>query len=187
MKNPLNIKTINPENLIKVSKDPEIIEEINYIHKPDYKRASIKLYAPNEYWLASKKERANICNGCGAKKGLNVPDTFYGLCVKEACNIHDWMYHFGKTKADKLFADAMFRLNLTILIDEHYENHPSILSGFLTPLRHSRAAKYYFAVAKWGDSAYWLEKHNQFEPLIIQNLKRDLKITFNGKFESYQN
>ena len=78
---------------------------------------TLKLYAPLTYWEASEEERAKICNGCGAKDGLSVPSSFYGLCIKEACNIHDWMYQHGTTQADKLFADAMFRLNLTMIID----------------------------------------------------------------------
>lgn len=123
------------------------------------------LYAPLSYWNATSEEKQKVCNGCGAKDGIKVPNTFWGLCIKEACNIHDWMYKEGLTKADKLFADAMFRLNLSILIDEN--------SNIVTAmLRHSRASKYYTAVAKWGDSAFWVDKNRTLE----------MKITYKGEF-----
>ena len=123
------------------------------------------LYAPKTYWEASATVRALVCNGCGAKGGLSVPSSFYGLCIKEACNIHDWMYFEGTTLADKLFADAMFRLNLTTIID----TNSNILTSLL---RHNRAGKYYTAVAKWGDSAYWVSKDKN----------KDMIITFQGDF-----
>ena len=64
-----------------------------------------KIYAPITYWELSPEEKKEICNGCGAKDGLKVPDTFWGLNMEEACNIHDYMYSTGKTHYDKLFAD----------------------------------------------------------------------------------
>ena len=130
----------------------------------------LKLYAPIDFWMASEKEKKEICNGCGAKKGLNVPDTFYGLDISLACNIHDWMYQYGKTEADRLFADAMFRLNLTILIDEANYN---VLSKVLKPLRHGRASTYYNAVCLWGEESFWVNKDKN-EVLVI---------TYKGRFE----
>ena len=129
-----------------------------------------KLYAPSSYWEASAQERAKICNGCGAKKGLDVPDTFYGLSITSACNIHDWMYQHGETLADKLFADAIFRLNLTILIDEANYNFATTI---LKPLRHGRASTYYNAVVLWGEEAFWVKKPKN-EVLVI---------TYKGRFE----
>lgn len=104
------------------------------------------------------------------KKGLDVPDSFYGLDISLACNIHDWMYHHGKTLADKYFADAMFRLNLTILIDEANYN---MVTNVLKPLRHGRASTYYNTVVLWGNNAYWTNKDKN-EVLFI---------TFKGRFE----
>lgn len=130
----------------------------------------MKLYAPISYWEATEQEIKEICNGCGAKNGLDVPDTFYGLDISLACTIHDWMYHTGITYADKLFADAMFRLNLTILIDEANYN---MVTNVLKPLRHGRASTYYNAVVLWGNNAYWTNKDKN-EVLFI---------TFKGRFE----
>lgn len=118
-----------------------------------------KLYAPITYWQSPESEKKKVCNGCGAKDGINVPDTLYGLSITEACNIHDWMYKEGKTKVDKLFADAIFRMNISIIIDAN--------SNFLTALlRHSRASTYYTAVARWGESAFWSNKELNEAPII---------------------
>lgn len=119
----------------------------------------MKLYAPLSYWNATQNELKESCNGCGAKDGIKVPNTMYGLCIKKACEIHDWMYKIGKTLADKLFADAIFRLNLSIIIDAG--------SNFLTALlRHGRASTYYTAVIEWGESAFWVDKKRNDEMVI---------------------
>lgn len=127
-----------------------------------------KLYAPITYW-ETKKQLPDVlketCNGCGAKKGIDVPDTFWGLSVTEACNIHDWMYKIGVTRADKLFADAMFRMNISLIID----SNSNIVTAML---RHSRASKYYTAVTLWGDTAYWVDKP----------LNAYMNITYKGEF-----
>ena len=183
----MSIKQLSPDNLKEVI-NIESFQEIdsipdNFIQNYELE-SKIKLYAPNDYWEASEDTKKEICNGCGAKGGIKVPNTFYGLCIREACSIHDWMYHTGKTKADKLFADAIFRLNLTILIDTHNEINGNFINSILTPLRHSRAAKYYFAVVQWGEKAYWVNKNSQYSIIEVENLKRDLNITFKGKFKS---
>lgn len=43
------------------------------------------LKAPPGYWRLSPEQREAICNGCGPKKlGFLVPDTIWGLNVREA-------------------------------------------------------------------------------------------------------
>lgn len=123
------------------------------------------LYAPLSYWNATAKQKAEVCNGCGAKGGIKVPNTFYGLCIKEACNIHDWMYKEGRTLADKMFADAMFRTNMSSIIDAKS-------NSFMAKLRHLRASKYYIAVVEWGDDAYWVNKV----------FSQEKHITYKGEF-----
>lgn len=125
----------------------------------------MKLYAPISYWEASSVERSKVCNGCGAKGGINVPDTFYGLSMTEACDIHDWMWEHGITAMDKMFADAMFMLNMTVLVLRK--------GGWLTIPRLLRASKYYIAVVKVQDH-YW------------ENKSRNLDfnyITYRGEFK----
>lgn len=136
-----------------------------------------KIYAPITYWELSPEEKKEICNGCGAKDGLKVPDTFWGLNIEEACNIHDYMYNNGKTHYDKLFADAMFRLNLTVMIDAKETFKDKLLSV----LRHYRAGTYYIAVAKYGNSSFWKDKErlSPEDPMAF-------RITFTGEFRNLE-
>lgn len=136
-----------------------------------------KIYAPITYWELSPEEKKEICNGCGAKNGLKVPDTFWGLNIEEACNIHDYMYNIGKTHYDKLFADAMFRLNLTVIIDAKETFKDKLFSI----LRHYRAGTYYIAVAKYGNYSFWKDKErlSPEDPMAF-------RITFTGEFRNLE-
>lgn len=125
----------------------------------------MKLYAPKEYWEATPEQIANICNGCGSKDGVKVPNTMWGLSIKEACFRHDFMYYLGKTRGDKFFSDAMFMMNLAVLIINS--------SNWFTVMpRLFRATKYYIAVVKYGKDAYWVNK----EP------NEEMTITLRGEF-----
>ena len=145
--------------------DFKLVSGIKGFLSPDIDLDALNLYAPVSYWEAAPSEKRKICNGCGAKEGLNVPDTMWGLDISEACKIHDWMYQHGKTLADKIFADAMFRLNLSMIIDKY--SNPA-----MAYLRHGRAGKYYLAVTRWGNGAYWTGK----------TINEDMNITFKGEF-----
>ena len=136
-----------------------------------------KIYAPISYWELSPAEKEQLCNGCGAKNGLKVPGTFWGLNIEEACNIHDYMYNIGKTHYDKLFADAMFRLNLTVIID----SKESFLNRTLNLFRHHRAGKYYIAVAKYGNSAFWVDKER-----LSPEDPDAFRITYTGEFRNLE-
>ncbi len=132
-------------------------------------RSSLQLYAPFEFWTASQSERKANCNGCGSELDLSgklVPNTMYGLDVRIACCIHDWMYAKGSTLADKLFADAIFLLNLSLLIIDG--------SSLLTmPLRLLRASKYFVAVVKAGEESFFYNKSKN----------KEMYITFKGTFK----
>jgi len=62
------------------------------------------------------------CNGCGARDGIDVPDTIWGLSITRACNVHDWDYQRGISAQMKDIADDRFRRNLQKLIDHAYSN-----------------------------------------------------------------
>lgn len=125
----------------------------------------MNLYQPNSYYEASLEERKKVCNGCGAKGGIKVPSTFIGLNIKEACNIHDWMFKEGTTKADFIFANVMFLVNLIVIII----NGSNI---FTRAIRLFFAVNYFLAVALKGDDAFWKDKE-----------KNDLMIiTYKGSF-----
>lgn len=107
------------------------------------------MVVPESYINATDEERAAVCNGCGTAgwKGKLVPDTIWGLPVRPACQVHDWMYHLGRTEQDKDEADMVFMRNLIRLINAH--------GGWLAPIRRYRATTYYNAVAEAGGAAFW--------------------------------
>ena len=114
------------------------------------------LYAPESYWKLRPEIKEVIVNGCGAGSAMFdfVPDNIYGLDISEACNIHDYMYHEGKTLEDKLEADRVFLNNLIRIIDS------GTSWKWLRRRRKKIAYLYYNAVSKWGGPAYWENKNN---------------------------
>jgi len=116
----------------------------------------VELYEPESYKIADPVEKFKICNGCGAanSKFDFVPDSIYLLNINRACNVHDWMYHHGRTKKDKQEADRVFLNNLLTLI----EAEASIVGRLLKPFRRRRALKYYEAVVGLGGPAFWANK-----------------------------
>ena len=124
----------------------------------------MKLYAPKSYWDSTLKLRKKITNGCGAKNGIKVPNTMWGLDISHACNVHDWMFYEGKTLADFYFANAVFIMNLALIIMS--------ANRWLAILRLARATKYFIAVQELGSSAYWVDK--------VEN--KEMNITYKGDF-----
>lgn len=53
------------------------------------------------YESLSADERASLCNGCGGKATIDVPD-FHST---ETCNRHDLAYWIGGTEDDRAVAD----------------------------------------------------------------------------------
>ncbi len=126
----------------------------------------MKLYAPNEFWNNPEKN----CNGCGSELNHTnriVPDTMWGLNVRPCCCIHDDMYERGKTLGDKLFADAVFLMNLTIMII--YRS-----SSFMKIPRLLRAGKYFTGVATAGEDSFFFEKRRNYA----------MAITYRGSFRA---
>lgn len=115
----------------------------------------MKLFAPESFWQAPISERRQVCNGCGSKgwSNLLVPDYMWGISIREACDIHDWMYQEGQELEDKLRADRVFLNNLLRLIDARSK------SRVLKFLRRRRARTYYLAVKYFGGDAFWAGKN----------------------------
>ena len=113
------------------------------------------LWAPETYWKAPKSEIKRVCNGCGTAgwKGDLVPDTMWFLDVSPACQIHDYMYHEGRTQEDKEQADRVFLNNLNRIIEADSE------WKILKILRRRRARIYYEAVKYAGGPAFWSGKN----------------------------
>lgn len=111
------------------------------------------LFAPETYKKLTAAAKVLFTNGCGAAGRFDfVPDTLWGLAIKEACNIHDYMYHTGETIEDKNEADRVFLNNMLRLINAGTKNK------WLRSLRRRRALVYYFAVKNFGGPAFWDEK-----------------------------
>lgn len=117
----------------------------------------IELYAPPEYWRLTPEQKAGICNGCGSRSTAWVPDTIWGLSIKAACNIHDYMYHAGATQEDKDEADIVFLNNMLRIIQAE------TLWPVLARLRAHRARIYYRAVRDFGGPFFWAGKNEPSE------------------------
>ena len=106
------------------------------------------LAAPESFWyyLGFGNDLCEVINGCGPG-GIGdvlVPDTAYGLSLKPACKIHDWMYtiyndEFGFELANQIFLDNMIRIN-----------NASTKNRLLKYLRTRRILKYDRAVRYFG-------------------------------------
>jgi len=124
------------------------------------------IYQPKTYMNATKEEIDKVCNGCGADGGIKVPSTMYAVSIIEACMIHDWMYKYGTTLGDKIYADYIFLTNMISIISKQSK------SSILKYLRMRRALKYYYAVLEHGHKAYWYEK----------DFNTNMHITFKGEY-----
>jgi hypothetical protein len=120
----------------------------------------VVLYCEYDYESTAEILRRKQTNGCGPGgwKFDLVPDTMYGLSVREACDIHDWMYLFGKTLEDKDRADRSFLNNVIRLIDARTTTN-WFGRNILKPLRYRRAKTYYEAVSHFGGAAFWKGKN----------------------------
>jgi len=110
----------------------------------------MRLKAPPDYWTLSPEKKKEICNGCGAKGGMPVPDTIYGLRITEVCNIHDFMYHIGVTELDREMADEWMLDNMRTLINNS--------AWYLRGPRKVRAKLYYRAVRTFGKKPFFSGK-----------------------------
>jgi len=89
-------------------------------------------------------------NGCGSDKARFdfVPDTIFGISIKEACIRHDFRYQLGGTRADKEIADREFLDNMLEIIDNVKKwYYPHMWA------RH-RAVTYYDGVVRGGDNSF---------------------------------
>ena len=83
-----------------------------------------------------------------------VPDTMWGLSVRDACRQHDHDYRFGNGSSDehRKQCDTRMRLNMLMIV-----NAQSKTKTFKA-LRHMRVNTYYFWVRVAGGRAYWKER-----------------------------
>lgn len=124
--------------------------------KKDIKKYILKyvkecnLDVPKEFWNYDNATLAMMTNGCGPGKlgDFLVPDTLWGVSIKAACIIHDFMYCIGETELDKTKADKRFKHNMLQIINKKSK------IWILKVLRRHRAMLYYDAVAIGGGDAF---------------------------------
>ncbi len=125
-----------------------------------------KLFAPADYGdQPCTYHEANVAfpglieevtGGCGPG-GFGdylVPDKLWGLSVWQSCSIHDWMYAYGLTAADKEQADRVFRNNMYRQVKE---------VGKWMRIRCWLVQRYYKSVKIFGGSAFWNGKNKDGE------------------------
>ena len=116
-----------------------------------------KLYAPPAYWKYTRAQLVEIVqvNGCGPDGWKNslIPDCLLLVSISEACDIHDFMYVFGDTEADREEADRVFLNNMLRIVEEQ--------SGcwFTLFLRRKLALHYYSVVRDMGGTYFWADKN----------------------------
>jgi hypothetical protein len=113
--------------------------------------------APIGFYRLRKKDPEKfraVCGGCGPGQWGDyfVPDTLWGLSIRLACQIHDYMYWAGKTPEAKWKADSTFLENMIVLC-WNGSNRVTFT------LRALRAIKYFVAVVNHGDNAFKGENH----------------------------
>jgi hypothetical protein len=116
------------------------------------------------YVFAAHEQRAAVCNGAGPRRfGWLVPDTFWGLCITESANNHDWDYQWGETIEDKHEADRTFRNNMlrqadTLRVKEKCKTNSWICRKW-NEYKHQRRLdminEYFKAVDSFGGPAFW--------------------------------
>jgi len=108
--------------------------------------SGFNLAAPMSFWAFLEQDVSAIVNGCGPG-GLGdflIPDTIYGLSVKPACKIHDWMFTIYNDEAG-------FRLSNQVFLDNMIRiNNSTSKNVWLKWIRMRRILKYYRAVRDFG-------------------------------------
>ena len=116
------------------------------------------LFAPRSFANADSSELSKVCNGAGTE-GLNVPDKFWGLSIRDAADIHDWMYSRSQTIEDKWISDFVFLMNMLLTIVWYDHNSAEMFwERRKFWLRLKLACVYYVAVNRWGLCEHVLAK-----------------------------
>ena len=116
------------------------------------------LFADEKCWEFKKKfpdEFESYGCGPGGIGDWFVPDTVYGLSIREACRIHDWGYRHSTeaSEEDRASHDRIFLNNSLRIVDKQAKLR------ILTWLRYRRCQKYYGLVRAFGGPAYWEERN----------------------------
>ena len=128
------------------------------------------LWAPDEYWDLTQDQIGDISNGCGPKTKLGilarlVPDTFIGLKITPACDIHDFCFYYG---VPFNLSNIMFFFNMASVVTSGRD------WKWLVRWRCRRVAIYYLAVSGTaGSIAYNDEKS---KAMLLEDWPAELRL-----------
>ena len=119
----------------------------------------IKLFADYGCWEFKKKfpdEFKSYGCGPGGVGDFLVPDTVYGLSIRDACRIHDWAYRhsLGDSDEDRKRHDRILMNNSLRIVDAGTK------FWIIKKLRYRRCKTYYQMVRAFGGPAYWSERNS---------------------------
>jgi hypothetical protein len=102
--------------------------------------------------------------GCGPG-GIGdylVPDTVWGLSIRQACRIHDWAYRHANDASEEARKqhDKILSYNSMRIVIARTTNHT------LFVLRRRRVKTYYQMVRAFGGRAYWDENRNKTHEMM---------------------
>ncbi len=151
------------------------------------------LFADIECWEFKRAHPEEFASyGCGPGKigDWLVPDTVYGLSIRDACRIHDWdtRHGSGVSKEHRKLCDVRFKDNMFIIVKAGTDN------WFLLRVRLTRCRFYFWMVRSCGKNAYWGERNSEgvIEPEqnetinhIVDETEKELK-EIRGRFPKGQ-
>jgi hypothetical protein len=118
----------------------------------------VDLFADADCWefkWAHLDEFNSYGCGPGGIGDFLVPDTVYGLSIREACKIHDWGYRhcINASEVDRARHDRIL----------HNNSQRIVIAGtdwrWMKALRLRRCLTYYQMVCNFGANAYWEERN----------------------------
>ena len=116
------------------------------------------LFADAECWefkWSHPTEFESYGCGPGGVGDFLVPDTVWGLSIRDACRVHDWGYRHAKDSCedDRKRHDRILKNNSQRIVDANTKY------SWLKKLRYRRVLTYYRMVRNFGGPAYWEERN----------------------------
>jgi len=120
-----------------------------------------KLFAPDSYWALTPEKKKEICNGAGPRGfGLVVPDTMYGLNMKDVYDIHDYLFSEEYIPRGGWSHEEFLKANRITLNNAYRKIRAKTKWKWLRYLRERRARLYDLAVSSpIGRLIYWAGKN----------------------------
>lgn len=113
---------------------------------------SILVYSlETRFSKATIRAHYSCVNGCGAKGGIDVPDSILFVSIEAACNLHDLGWELAVCADDVIEANYSFRRNMERIIDAHSSN-------IVTKLLRYKIMNYYYTTVKLAGTTSYLDE-----------------------------